>query len=118
MRENQDLRLDLSESGARLAFPFPSFTWRKEGQPLANATVTRQYGYPSIFIESVQPSDAGNYTLSAVNYASDRTTLVGSDTGSFTLNVLSEYSPPLNCAYSVFIHVHVHVYIVLLTAFL
>ena len=88
VRENEEFHLDLTEPGSPPAFPFPSFSWRKDGQPLSNATAARQYGYPSIFIGSVQPSDAGNYTLSAMNYALDGKTLVGSDAGSFTLNVL------------------------------
>ena len=91
-RENQEFSLDLSEPGSPPAFPFPSFSWSRDGQSLSNATATRQYGYPSIFIGSVQPSDAGNYTLSAMNYASDETTPVGSDVGSFTLNVLCKFS--------------------------
>ena len=53
-------------------------------------TTEKVYGYPSVSIESVQPSDTGSYNLFAVNYLHDSITLVGSVTGSFYLDVLCE----------------------------
>ena len=55
-----------------------------------NSTDTRLYGYPSIFIGSVLLSDAGLYTLTATNHQQDGLTPVGTDSGSFSLNVLCE----------------------------
>ena len=91
-RENEELSLDMSKPGSYPAFPFPSeVTWsRQDGVELVNSTDTRVFGYPSIFIGSVLPSDTGHYTLTATNYQLDRVTLVGTDSASFTLNVLCE----------------------------
>ena len=55
-----------------------------------NETGQREYDYSSVFINSVQPSDSGSYTLTATNYLPGGVTLVGSDAGSFSLNVLCE----------------------------
>ena len=93
LRENEELSVDLSEPGSPPAFPFPSdVTWMRGGEQLMNSTDTRLYGYPSIFIGSVLPSDAGLYTLTATNHQQDGLTPVGTDSGSFSLNVLCEYS--------------------------
>ena len=90
-RENEQLSLDISDPGSRPAFPFPSdVTWRRDGVELVNVSDTRVFGYPSIFIGSVLQSDAGPYTLTATNYQLDGVTLVGTGSGSFTLNVLCE----------------------------
>ena len=79
-----DLRLYMNEPGSSLAFPFPDFTWTgPDGVELVNST-GREYGYPSIFISSVQPPDTGNYTLTATN---DH----GTASASFFLDVLCEY---------------------------
>ena len=79
-----DLRLVMSEPETSLAFPFPNFTWTgQDGVELVNST-GREYGYPSIFIGSVQPPDTGNYTLTATN---DQ----GTASASFFLDVLCEY---------------------------
>ena len=85
--------LDLSE-GNPPAFPFPSsFMWSRDGGgELVNETGQREYNYPSVFIKSVQPSDSGNYTLTATNYLPDGVTVVGTDTGSFFLDVLCEWT--------------------------
>ena len=93
LRENEELSVDLSEPGSPPAFPFPSnVTWMRGGEQLMNSTDTRLYGYPSIFIGSVLLSDAGLYTLTATNHQQDGLTPVGTDSGSFSLNVLCEYS--------------------------
>ena len=91
-RENERLILDLSDPASPPAFPFPSqFMWsRQDGVELVNVTDTRVFSYPSIDIGSVLSSDTGLYTLSATNYQLDGVTPVGSDTASFTLNVLCE----------------------------
>ena len=57
-----------------------------------NETGQREYNYPSVFIKSVQPSDSGSYTLTATNHLPDGVTVVGTDTGSFSLNVLCEWT--------------------------
>ena len=93
-RENEGLILDLSDPASPPAFPFPSqFMWsRQDGVELVNVTDTRVFSYPSIDIGSVLPSDTGLYTLTATNYQLDGVTPVGSDTASFNLNVLCEFT--------------------------
>ena len=56
-----------------------------------NETGQREYDYSSVFINSVQPSDSGSYTLTATNHLPDGVTVVGTDTGSFFLDVLCEW---------------------------
>ena len=89
-RENVRFRVDLSE-GNRPAFPFPSsFTWSRTGGVAVENATGRVYEYPSVTIQSVQPSDTGNYTLTATNSLPDGTP-VGTDSGSFSLDVLCEW---------------------------
>ena len=68
---------------AQDAFPFPQqFSWT------ANNNSRVAFGYPSVtFLPFIQ-GDAGTYTLTATNYRLDNTSVVvGTDTGSFTLDV-------------------------------
>ena len=103
-RENEQLSLNISDPDSRPAFPFPSdVMWRRDGVELVNISDTRLFGYPSIFIGSVLQSDAGPYTLTATNYQLDGVTLVGTNSGSFTLNVLCEYLSQCRVCY-VYIH--------------
>ena len=118
-RENERLILDLSDPASPPAFPFPSqFMWsRQDGVELVNVTDTRVFSYPIIDIGSVLSSDSGLYTLSATNYQLDGVTPVGSDTASFTLNVLcescderdtSQHLVPQSQHMLVCVNVHVH----------
>ena len=79
--------IDLHQEPA--AFPEPSdFEWLIGGQPLVrrNGIIT---SYSSIIFGSLMRSDSGNYTVNATNYLLDNVTQpVGSDTGSFYLDVL------------------------------
>ena len=92
-RENEELSLDLREPGSPPAFPFPSeFMWsRDDGAELESVPDTRIFNYSTIFIGSVLRSDAGTYTLTATSYQLDEVTLVGTDSGTFTLNILCEF---------------------------
>ena len=101
-RENEELSLVMSKPGSSLAFPFPNFTWTgPDGAELVNST-GREYGYPSIFIGSVQPPDTGNYTLTATN---DH----GTASASFSLNVLCEYLSTL-CVNSLLASPHLQLF--------
>ena len=70
------------------AFPFPrQFSWTVNGSP-ANNNPRVTYGYPSVTFLRFEQRDAGTYTLTATNYRLDDTNVVvGTDTGSFTLDV-------------------------------
>ena len=79
------------------AFPEPTepnFTWMRNGQPLRSGLTTT---YSNVTFDSVARSDAGNYTVTATNFLlNDSTIQVGSDSGSFYLDVLCEH---LCCSY-------------------
>ena len=100
-RENEELSLDLREPSSPPAFPSPSpseFMWsRDDGAELESVPNTRVFNYSTIFIGSVLRSDAGTYTLTATNYQLDGVTLVGTDSGTFTLNVLCEFTMSCDC---------------------
>ena len=72
------------------AFPEPTlFSWNKDGQPLTRLTLT----YSNVTFDTVRRSDAGNYTVSATNFViGSRTEQVGSDIGSFYMDVLCEFN--------------------------
>ena len=75
--------VDLNEDSA--AFPQSDFTWTKDGLPLTGPTLT----YSSVTFTTVTRADTGNYTVSATNFVlGSSTEQVGSDTGSFYLDVL------------------------------
>ena len=80
------------------SFPKPSlFEWLKEGQPLRQNGITTTYS--SVTFGSVMRSDSGNYTVSATNFVLDNATQpVGSDSGSFSLDVLCKWSIFFLCA--------------------
>ena len=92
-RENEELSLNMRDPDSPPAFPFPSLVeWTRDGGEVVSSSENRVFNYSSIFIGSVEPSDAGQYTLTATNYQlDDGGTLVGSDSASLTLNVLCEY---------------------------
>ena len=75
------------------AFPEPtmsgSFTWNKDGQPLTGLALT----YSNVTFSTVRRTDAGNYTVSAMNFVLGSTTKqIGSDNGSFYLDVICKLS--------------------------
>ena len=75
------------------AFPEPtmqgSFTWNKDGQPLTGLSQT----YSNVTFPTVRRTDAGNYTVSAMNFVLGSTTKqIGSDSGSFYLDVICKLS--------------------------
>ena len=82
--------IDLFQEPA--AFPEPSdFEWLVGGQPLKQNGITTTYS--SVIFGSVMQSDTGNYTVTATNFILDNATQpVGSDTGSFYLDVLCKWA--------------------------
>ena len=91
-RENEELSLDMRDPDSPPAFPFPSLVeWTRDGGEVVSSSENRVFNYSSIFIVSVEPSDAGQYTLTATNYQLDGVTLIDCDSASLTLNVLCEY---------------------------
>ena len=91
-RENEELSLDMRDPDSHPAFPSPSLVeWTRDGGEVVSSSENRVFNYSSIFIGSVEPSDAGQYNLTATNYQLDGVTLVGSDSASLTLNVLCEF---------------------------
>ena len=86
--EENSLNVPIDLHQEQVAFPEPSvFSWNKDGQPLR----TDQYllTYSNITFNVVRIYDAGNYTVSAINFVLGGTVeQVGNDTGSFYLDVL------------------------------
>ena len=82
--KSENILVDLHQEPA--GFPVPTlFSWSKNGQPLT----TRPLTYSSVTFDTVRRADAGNYTVIAKNFDSrDPAVEVGSDTGSFYLDVL------------------------------
>lgn len=73
-------------------YPYPAtFHWLKDSQgPLLNDS-KRAFGYPNLVISTVDVSDSGRYSLTASNYfPGNPPELLGTSTGSFTLDVLCE----------------------------
>ena len=69
-------------------FPYPQeFGWTVDESP-ANNNSRVTFGYPSVTFQPYIREDAGVYTLTATNYRlDDNSVVVGTDTGSFTLDV-------------------------------
>ena len=87
LEENsENVPIDLRQQP--VAFPAPtSFTWKKDGRPLTGPMLT----YSSVTFATVRRQDAGNYVVSATNFVSSSTSeMVGSDTGSLSLDVICE----------------------------
>ena len=90
--ENEKLSLDMRDPGRPTAFPFPSqVVWTRDGNEVLTSSENRVFNYSSIFIGSVETSDAGHYTLTASNYLpDDGATPFGTDNASLILNVFCE----------------------------
>ena len=75
------------------AHPFPStFEWTASQSILVFNDSRRSFGYPHLLIDNVHRSDSGMYTISATNrFLFPPMNILGSATGSFTLDVLCEY---------------------------
>ena len=86
--QEADLNVPVDLLREPAAFPEPSgFEWLKDGRPLRQIGLTTTYS--SVIFSSVLRSDAGNYTVSVTNFLLDNATQpVGSDMGSFSLDVL------------------------------
>ena len=75
--------VDLSRNP--VGFPEPtSFSWTRNGVKLSDPTLT----FSRIFFPTVSRSSAGQYEVSATNFVLDGTQQIGSDTGSFVLDVI------------------------------
>ena len=88
--QERDLNVDLLQEPA--AFPVSyNFEWLRDDQPLRQNGLTTTYS--SVTFSSVVQSDAGNYTVSVTNFLLDNATQpVGSDLGSFSLDVLCKWT--------------------------
>ena len=70
------------------AFPEPTdFTWMRNGQPSLRSGLTTTYS--NVTFDSIMRGDAGSYTVTATNFLlNDSTRPIGSDSGTFYLDVL------------------------------
>ena len=84
--EENSLNVPVDLSGETTVFPTPTdFSWTRDGSLLNNPTLT----YSTIVFPSISRSDAGNYAVSATNFILNSDTVqVGSDMGSFSLDVI------------------------------
>ena len=87
-----DLNVPINLLQEPAAFPAPSnFEWLRDGQSVRQIGLTTTYS--SVLFSSVLRSDAGNYTVSVTNFLLDNATQpVGSDMGSFSLDVLCKWT--------------------------
>ena len=72
------------------AFPVPSsFFWTKDGESLATGpTLT----YSTAIFVAIGRQDSGDYAVNATNFILDNPTQqIGSDAGSFTLDVICKF---------------------------
>ena len=81
---SENVPVDLRQEPA--AFPEPTqFTWNRDGQQLNGLDQT----FSNLTFGTIRRGDAGNYAVSATNFVLNSTVeQVGTDTGSFTLNVI------------------------------
>ena len=89
LKENGlNVPVDLHQEPA--GFPEPTlFSWSKDGQSLTGLTLT----YSNVTFDTIQRADAGRYTVSATNFViGSQIEQVGSDTGSFYLDVICKFS--------------------------
>ena len=86
MENSLNIPIDLSQDP--IPFPVPtSFNWTKDGASLNGLAVT----YSNITFPVVSRNDSGRYQVSATNYVlGSDTKQVGTDTGSFILDVICE----------------------------
>jgi hypothetical protein len=103
--EENSLNVPVDLSGDPPAFPIPTnFRWTRNGSELNYASLT----YSTITFPSVSRSDSGNYAVSATNFVLNNDTVpVGSDMGSFSLDVICKiivyysyflsYTFPMHC---------------------
>ena len=90
--------VDLIDPNATEAFPLPAvdqITWRMGGSVVSSG-MRVTYGYPSVMFNAVERGDAGDYTLSATNTRPNGSE-IGSDTGSFTLDVYCKSRSMWDC---------------------
>ena len=87
--QSEGITVDLLQEPA--PFPQPSsFVWSKDGLPLIGFD---QLTYSNVTFDTIKRTDAGNYTVLVRNFAlGGSLEQVGSDTGSFSLDVLCTFS--------------------------
>ena len=87
------------------AFPEPTnVIWIKNGQPSLRSGLTTTYS--NVTFDSVMRSDAGNYAVTATNFwLDDSNRVLGTGTGSFSLDVLC-----MSIILLVYTYIHVTVY--------
>lgn len=74
------------------AFPVPSsFSWTKDEKNLTTVTGPT-LTYSSTTFDTIERQDSGNYAVNATNFILDNPTQqIGSDTGSFILDVICKF---------------------------
>ena len=84
--EEDTLNVPVELSRSPAAFPEPTlFSWNKDGQAFTSPSLT----YSRVTFTPLGRSDTGNYVVSATNFIIDSNIeQVGSDIGSFFLNVI------------------------------
>ena len=92
LKENsENVPVDLRQEP--VAFPDEpiSFSWVKDGQLLTQ--IDHPLTHSNVTFDTVSRADTGTYTASATNFAvpNFEPRLVGSDTGSFYLDVICNY---------------------------
>ena len=84
-----NVSVDLSQGST--AFPEPTtYSWTRNGVELSGPSPVLTYS--TAIFPVISRNDAGSYAVSAANYALDNDSIsVGSDMGSFSLDVLCEF---------------------------
>ena len=74
------------------AFPVPFlFSWTKGGESLTTVTGPT-LTYSTAAFDTIERQDSGDYAVNATNFILDNPTQqIGSDTGSFTLDVICKF---------------------------
>ena len=87
VQNSVNVPIDLSQDPP--PYPVPaSFNWTNDGAPLMNGLAVT---YSNITFPVVSRNDSGRYQVSATNYVlGSDTKQVGTDTGSFILDVICE----------------------------
>ena len=85
-----NIPIDLSQLQEPAAFPEPTlYNWTRNGVQLSSPPSMHVLTYSTITFNAVSRNDSGNYAVSATNFVLESNSVqVGSDTGSFSLDVI------------------------------
>ena len=88
LENSLNVPVDLNRDPEAIAFPEPIFNWTRNGIPLSDPFLLT---YSQITFASVSRNNAGQYEVSAINFILNSTEQLGSDTGSFNLDVICKF---------------------------